>query len=94
MGMLGQGDRYKHKKTENKTITKPKQLITEAGTAKQMGYSKGVNYLNAFIRLLKSNDKIISNIDIPLQCNLYIKQQGAGNGKTFWVNSNVRIKRF
>ena len=30
-----------------------KQMITEAAKAKQMGYSSGVKYLNAFISLLK-----------------------------------------
>ena len=36
-----------------------------------------------FIKLLISNNEIINKIDNPLQCNLYIKQEGAGNGKTY-----------
>ena len=36
-----------------------------------------------FIELITANDDCIHNIDIPMQCNLYVKQQGAGNGKTF-----------
>jgi len=39
---------------------------------------------NNFINLIKSNiDDIIKYI--PYQCNLYIKQQGAGNGKTYGI---------
>ncbi len=37
-----------------------------------------------FINILKTNINLI-NIDIPFQSNLYIKQQGAGNGKTFGI---------
>jgi hypothetical protein len=47
-----------------------------------------------FIKLLSSNDKMISNIDIPLQCNLYIKQQGAGNGKTFGLIQMLESNEF
>jgi len=47
-----------------------------------------------FIKLLNSNDKIINTIDIPLQCNLYIKQQGAGNGKTFGLIQMLESKEF
>ena len=36
-----------------------------------------------FIEYLNKNNKIIYDFNIPLQCNLYIKQQGAGNGKTY-----------
>ncbi len=36
-----------------------------------------------FITLLNKNDKIIHTYDLPHQCNLIIKQQGAGNGKTY-----------
>ena len=37
-----------------------------------------------FIKLLNSNDLIINTPgNLPPQCNLYIKQQGAGNGKTY-----------
>lgn len=39
---------------------------------------------NDFINLLKINiNEIIK--EIPYQCNLYIKQQGAGNGKTYGI---------
>jgi len=37
-----------------------------------------------FINILKTNINQI-NIDIPFQSNLYIKQQGAGNGKTYGI---------
>jgi len=37
-----------------------------------------------FINILKTNVNEISK-DIPFQSNLYIKQQGAGNGKTFGI---------
>jgi hypothetical protein len=36
-----------------------------------------------FINKLNNKDDYIYNINIPLQCNLFIKQQGAGNGKTY-----------
>jgi len=36
-----------------------------------------------FITYLKSNNQYIHHIEHPLQCNIYIKQQGAGNGKTY-----------
>jgi hypothetical protein len=36
-----------------------------------------------FINLLNNNDNKIHTLDIPNQSILYIKQQGAGNGKTF-----------
>jgi len=36
-----------------------------------------------FIELLKQNNNKIHEINKPPQCNLYIKQQGAGNGKTY-----------
>jgi hypothetical protein len=38
-----------------------------------------------FITLLNANDKIINTVDLPHQCNLFIKQQGAGNGKTYGI---------
>lgn len=36
-----------------------------------------------FIKMVKTNDKSLSDIIIPPQCTLYINQFGAGNGKTF-----------
>jgi len=39
---------------------------------------------NNFINLLRTNIQEI-NKNIPFQSNLYIKQQGAGNGKTFGI---------
>lgn len=47
-----------------------------------------------FIKLLISNNSIINNIDIPLQCNLYIKQQGAGNGKTYGLIQMLESEEF
>jgi len=41
-----------------------------------------------FINLLKTNIQQI-NKDIPFQSNLYIKQQGAGNGKTFGIIQSI-----
>ncbi len=49
---------------------------------------------NNFIKLLNSNDNVIHSIDIPLQCNLYIKQQGAGNGKTYGLVQKLESKEF
>jgi hypothetical protein len=37
-----------------------------------------------FISALKRNEDLWDNID-PHQCNLFIKQQGAGNGKTYGI---------
>lgn len=47
-----------------------------------------------FIKLLISNDNFINKIDIPLQCNLYIKQQGAGNGKTYGLIQMLESEEF
>ena len=47
-----------------------------------------------FIKLLNNNDNIINNIDVPLQCNLYIKQEGAGNGKTYGLIQMLESKEF
>lgn len=47
-----------------------------------------------FIQQLNTNSVIINKIDIPLQCNLYVKQQGAGNGKTFGLIQMLESKEF
>ena len=47
-----------------------------------------------FINLLKNNDKIINSTELPHQCNLYIKQQGAGNGKTFGLIQMLESEEF
>lgn len=47
-----------------------------------------------FIKYLNTNDKCITTIDIPLQCNLYIKQQGAGNGKTYGLIQMLESEEF
>lgn len=47
-----------------------------------------------FIALLKNNDPTIHDITLPLQCTLYIKQQGAGNGKTFGLIQNIESTDF
>jgi hypothetical protein len=49
---------------------------------------------NQFIIYLNENNLLIHNIDKPIQCNLYIKQQGAGNGKTFGLIQNIENKDF
>lgn len=46
-----------------------------------------------FIYALKNN-KIIWNDDYPYQCNLYIRQQGAGNGKTYGIVKNIEEEKF
>lgn len=38
---------------------------------------------NVFIKYINDNERILHEINIPKQCNLYVKQQGAGNGKTY-----------
>jgi hypothetical protein len=47
-----------------------------------------------FIIYLNENNSIIHVINLPLQSNLYIKQQGAGNGKTFGLIQNIESKEF
>lgn len=48
----------------------------------------------SFIKYINENNEIIHNVNLPLQCNLYIKQQGAGNGKTFGLIQNIERKDF
>ena len=47
-----------------------------------------------FIIYLCENNPIIHTINLPLQCKLHIKQQGAGNGKTFGLIQNIEGKDF
>lgn len=47
-----------------------------------------------FIKYINENNQIIHNVNLPLQCSLYIKQQGAGNGKTFGLIQNIESKEF
>lgn len=47
-----------------------------------------------FIQYINENNPLLHSIDIPLQCTLYIKQQGAGNGKTFGLIQNIESKDF
>jgi len=47
-----------------------------------------------FIKYLIENNPIINQIIIPLQSNLYIKQQGAGNGKTYGLIKMLESKEF
>lgn len=49
---------------------------------------------NQFIIYLNENNPIIHTINLPLQCKLHIKQQGAGNGKTFGLIQNIENKDF
>jgi len=45
-----------------------------------------------FIELLNNNDKQLNIINIPKQSNLYIKQQGAGNAKTYGLIQMLESK--
>uniref|UniRef100_A0A6C0LPI8 Competence protein CoiA nuclease-like domain-containing protein n=1 Tax=viral metagenome TaxID=1070528 RepID=A0A6C0LPI8_9ZZZZ len=47
-----------------------------------------------FIKYINENNQNIHNVNLPLQCSLYIKQQGAGNGKTFGLIQNIESKDF
>ena len=47
-----------------------------------------------FIEYINENNPLIHSVDFPLQCTLYIKQQGAGNGKTFGLIQNIESKDF
>lgn len=47
-----------------------------------------------FVEYINTNNDIIHNINLPLQSTLYIKQQGAGNGKTFGLIQNIECKDF
>lgn len=49
---------------------------------------------NEFIELINNNDNIINIIDYPCQCTLYIKQQGAGNGKTYGLIKMIASQEF
>lgn len=40
------------------------------------------------------NGKLDNSLSLPNQCNLYIKQQGAGNGKTFGIIQRLVSKEF
>ena len=47
-----------------------------------------------FIKYVNENNPEIYTVNIPLQCSLYIKQQGAGNGKTFGLIQNIESQDF
>ena len=47
-----------------------------------------------FINYLNNNDKIIYQINIPLQTQLYIKCMGAGNGKTYGIFQMLQSQEF
>lgn len=49
---------------------------------------------SSFIHCINENNPLLHSIDVPLQCTLYIKQQGAGNGKTFGLIQNIESKDF
>lgn len=50
--------------------------------------------INEFVNRLNINDKWINEINTPPQCMLYIKQQGAGNGKTYGLIQQLGSKEF
>jgi hypothetical protein len=47
-----------------------------------------------FIQYVNENNPFIHSNDLPPQCTLYIKQQGAGNGKTFGLIQNIESTDF
>jgi hypothetical protein len=47
-----------------------------------------------FISYLKNNDEKYFGINVPNQSFIYIKQQGAGNGKTFGLIQNISNRDF
>lgn len=47
-----------------------------------------------FIEYLKTNNEYLYEKKISEQCNLYIKQQGAGNGKTYGLIQMLESKEF
>ncbi len=47
-----------------------------------------------FIKNIKKNKEILYNIDLPVQSTMYLKQQGAGNGKTFGLIQMLDSKEF
>ena len=57
--------------------------------------SKTINKLNNKFALTVNGDfDFILNNEIIKQSNLYIKQQGAGNGKTYGLIQNLKNKNF
>ena len=47
-----------------------------------------------FINILKNNIQKLLYVNIPKQCNLYLKQQGAGNGKTYGIIQQINNNDF
>ena len=47
-----------------------------------------------FIVMLKNNDPSLFHKNVPYQCQLYIKQQGAGNGKTYGLIQMLESSTF
>lgn len=47
-----------------------------------------------FIKYINENNPLIHNVNLPFQSTMYIKQQGAGNGKTFGLIQNIESKDF
>jgi hypothetical protein len=47
-----------------------------------------------FINILKNDIQKLLDINIPKQCNLYLKQQGAGNGKTYGIIQQINNNDF
>jgi hypothetical protein len=47
-----------------------------------------------FIKMIQENNQNLYKIDIPTQCNLYINQLGAGNGKTYGIIQKLQSDDF
>ena len=47
-----------------------------------------------FIKLVNNNSEELHKINVPDQCTLYIKQQGAGNGKTYGLIQQLESEEF
>jgi len=47
-----------------------------------------------FIQYLQTNDPYLYTYETPTQCNLYIEQRGAGNGKTFGLIQRLQSEEF
>lgn len=50
--------------------------------------------INHFIKDIQENNHILHTFIRPNQCKLYVKQQGAGNGKTFNIIQMLASKEF
>ena len=61
--------------------------------SKMIDVEKPYDKIN-FIQMIKENNQTLYDVSIPPQCNLYIKQQGAGNGKTYGLIQMLESDEF